>query len=204
MIAFLRGSVVEKSDGAAVIDAGGVGYEVRLTPGTLARLPAPGQNAELFISESTAMYGGGTSLYGFLSREEREIFHSLRDNVPATGAKKALEYLDKASRSLSEFRRAVLEKDVRALAEVFGFSKKTAERLVAALKDKLGGPAGGAKAPIREDFGGNGTMIQALDALASLGYKSSEARAALQSVSAELGGRPAAVEDILRLALKRL
>lgn len=203
MIAFLRGVVFERSDSAAVIEAGGVGYEVHLTPTSLSRL-APGQPAEVFVSESIAMYGGGTTLYGFLSREERDVFHSLRGHVPSTGAKKALEYLDKASRSFPDFRRAILEGDVRMLAEVFGFTRKTAERLAGALKDKLGESVprgavsrGGEPA---EDRG----MTQALDALASLGYKPAEARTALQSVASDLGGRRAPVEEILRLALKRL
>ncbi|MBI5200100.1 MAG: Holliday junction branch migration protein RuvA [Elusimicrobia bacterium] len=202
MIAFLRGSVFERGDSLAVIEAGGVGYEVHLTPTSLARL-APGQPAEIFISESVAMYGGGTSLYGFLTREEREVFHQLREHVPGTGAKKALEHLDKASRSFPDFRRAILEGDVRMLAEVFGFTKKTAERLAAALKDKLGEsvPRGGSP---RADAPSDGAMSQALDALASLGYKPAEARTALQAVSTDLGGKRANVEEILRLALKRL
>lgn len=200
MIAFLRGSVLEKAEGSAVVEAGGVGYEVSLTPTALSRL-GPGRPAELFISESVAMYGGGTTLYGFLSREEREIFHSLREHVPSTGAKKALEYLEKASRSLPDFRRAILENDVRMLAEVFGFTRKTAERLAGSLKDKLGGPsrAGAPSGPAAD-----GAMSQALDALAALGYKPAEARTALQSVAGDLSGRRAPVEELLKLALKRL
>ncbi|MBI4345705.1 MAG: Holliday junction branch migration protein RuvA, partial [Elusimicrobia bacterium] len=175
MIAFLRGVVFERTDSAAVIEAGGVGYEVHLTPSSLARLVV-GQPAEVFVSESIAMYGGGTTLYGFLSREEREVFHSLRDHVPSTGAKKALEHLDKAARSLPDFRRAIFEGDVRMLSEVFGFTKKTAERLASALKGKLGEavPRGG---PLRGgEPAADGTMTQALDALATLGYKPAEAR----------------------------
>ena len=203
MIAFLRGTVLEVGDAAAVIEAGGVGYEVHLAPSALLRLGAPGAQAEVFISESTAMYGGSTSLYGFLSREEREVFFCLRDHVPSTGAKKALEYLEKASRSLPDFRRAVLENDVRTLSDVFGFTKKTAERLVAALKDKLndGSLRVGARGA---DALANSTMGKAMDALGSLGYKAAEARTALQAGSAELAGRRAGVEEILRLALKRL
>ncbi len=203
MIAFLRGTVFERSDAVAVIEAGGVGYEVHLTPTSLSRLIA-GQPAEIFVTESIAMYGGGTTLYGFLSREEREVFHTLREHVPATGAKKALEYLDKASRSFPDFRRAILEGDVRMLAEVFGFTKKTAERLASALKDKLGESVPRGTASRTGDAAADGAMTQALDALASLGYKPAEARTALQSVSTDLGGRRAPVEEILRLALKRL
>ena len=203
MMVFLRGAVLEKFEHAAVVEAGGIGYEVHMTEASLARV-APGQPVEVFLSESTAMYGGGTTLYGFLSREEREVFHSLRDHVPSTGAKKALEYLEKASRSLPDFRRALLENDVRMLSEVFGFTKKTAERLASALKDKLAdvGPRGAANG--RGDAPADGAMARALDALGSLGYRPAESRAALQAVASELGGRKASVEDIIRLALKRL
>lgn len=201
MISFLRGTVFEKLEGAAVIETAGVGYEVHLAPSALARLGPAGSAAEVFISESIAMYGGGTTLYGFLSREEREIFHSLRDHVPSTGAKKALEHLEKASKSLPDFRRAILEGDVRMLAEVFGFTRKTAERLAGALKDKLGEPVRGILPP---GPGSDGAMAQALDALGALGYKPAEARAALQSVAGDLSGRKAPVEEILKLALKRL
>lgn len=202
MISLLRGTVFEKQEGAAVLEVSGVGYEVHLTPSALERLGPAGSAAEVFVSESTAMYGGGTTLYGFLSREEREIFHSLRDHVPSTGAKKALEYLEKASKSLPDFRRAILEGDVRMLAEVFGFTRKTAERLAGALKDKLGEPVRGGS--LQPGPSSDGAMSHALDALAALGYKPAEARAALQSVAGDLSGRKAPVEEILRLALKRL
>src|SRR5688500_18341336 len=98
MIASLRGVVVHVGEDHAVVEAGGVGYEVSLTPLSLSRLRA-GQDAFVFIEESVAMYGGGVKLYGFLSAEERQLFGVFRDNIPATGAKKALEYLERASKS---------------------------------------------------------------------------------------------------------
>jgi Holliday junction DNA helicase RuvA len=135
------------------------------------------------------------------------MFLTFRDNVPATGAKKALEYLDKASKSLPDFRRAVLEKDAKVLTGVFGFTRKTAERLIDSLKDtieaiSLSGSerlvrAGGASAPA-------GAMGQALSALAALGYHPSEARAALSAVAEEHPGEALDAERIIRLALKRL
>ena len=89
----------------------------------------------MHVAESVAMYGGGVTLYGFLTPSDKEMFLTLRDCVPGTGAKKALEYLDKASKSLPDFRRAVLEKDAKVLTGVFGFTRKTAERLIDALKE---------------------------------------------------------------------
>jgi holliday junction DNA helicase RuvA len=201
VIASLRGIVLEKAEGGAVIEAGGVGYEVHLNPHALSRL-AEGREAQLFIAESVPLYGGGTSLYGFLSREDKELFEAFKEHVPGTGAKKSLEYLERASRSLSDFRRAVLEEDARILTGAFGFTKKTAEKLLAGLKDKLGrghgAPAGRqASAPV------SGALAQALEALSSLGYKAAEARGALDAVSREASS-DAPVEELVRRALRRL
>jgi Holliday junction DNA helicase RuvA len=135
------------------------------------------------------------------------MFLTFRDCVPATGAKKALEYLDKASRSLPDFRRAVLEKDAKVLSGVFGFTRKTADKLIDGLKEAIaalnlpgeerlvraGGPA---MAPA--------AMSQALTALGALGYKAAEARAALSAVAEEHAGETLDAERIIRLALKRL
>ena len=107
MIAYLKGTVVSKEEDSLILEAGGVGYEAFMAPHAMHRIQE-GQNLEVFVCESSALYGGTTTLYGFLSREEKEIFLSLKEHVPSTGAKKALEYLDKASRSLPDFRRAIL------------------------------------------------------------------------------------------------
>lgn len=211
MIAYLKGTVLAKERDCLVLETGGVGYEVFATPHALNRL-AQGQSAELFVCESAALYGGTTTLYGFLSRDEKEIFLSLKEHVPSTGAKKALEYLDKASRSLPDFRRAVLEGDARILAGVFGFTSKTAEKLVASLKDKLGkvrgGAAGAAHGFLIESGSASGpdgrALQQALNALIALGYKPAESRQALQAVSQEAGIHEAGVEELLRLALRQL
>lgn len=210
MIAYLKGTVIERGPDSLVVEVGGIGYEVFLTPSALRRAGPEGSPAELFISESTAMYGGGVTLYGFLGLEEKELFLSIRDHVPSTGAKKALEYLDKASRSLPDFHRAVLEGDERVLADAFGFTRKTAERLVAALKDELGPPRGDASGA-RAQTGsrswaatGSRAMQQTLDALLALGYKPAESRQALESVAGNLHGKEAPVEELVRLALRQL
>ncbi len=207
MIASLKGAVLFKTAEKVVLDVSGIGYEVVATPATLAALPSPGEPAFLHVAESVGMYGGGITLYGFLTPAEKGLFLTFRDCVPSTGAKKALEYLDKASKSLPDFRRAVLEKDARVLCGVFGFTHKTSERLVDALKDKLDdicipgaerlARAGGSDIPV-------GAMSQALSALAALGYKPSEARLALAAVAEEHPGEALDAERVIRLALKRL
>jgi Holliday junction DNA helicase RuvA len=207
MIASLRGTVLAKTMDKVVLEVSGVGYEVSVTAATASALPGPGGGALLHTAESVAMYGGGVTLYGFLTLADKEMFLTFRDSVPSTGAKKALEYLDKASKSLPDFRRAVLEKDAKVLTGVFGFTRKTAERLIDALKDHIEAVsvpgaerlarAGGASVPA-------GAMSQALSALAALGYHPSEARAALSAVAEEHPGEALDAERIIRLALKRL
>ena len=207
MIASLRGTLLSKDAERAVVEAAGVGYEVSVTAATAAALPEPGRSVLLHVAESVAMYGGGVTLYGFLTPSDKEMFLTFRDCVPSTGAKKALEYLDKASKSLPDFRRAVLDKDAKVLNGVFGFTRKTAERLIDALKDEIEAVrvpgaerltrAGGAALPA-------GAMNQALSALAALGYRSAEARAALSAVTDEHPGEALDAERIIRLALKRL
>ena len=98
-----------------VVEAAGVGYEVSVTAATSQNLPALGHDAFLFVTESFAMYGGGPTFYGFATPGEKAMFEAFRDNVQGTGAKKALEFLDKASKSLPDFRRAILDKDAKIL-----------------------------------------------------------------------------------------
>jgi Holliday junction DNA helicase RuvA len=207
VIASLRGAVLSKTQDGVVLEAAGVGYEVCVTATTAAALPESGRSVLLYIAESVAMYGGGVTLYGFLAPSDKAMFLALRDNVPGTGAKKALEFLDKASRSLPDFRRAVLDKDAKVLIGVFGFTRKTADKLIDGLKDciaevsvpgaeRLTRAGGAVVAPA--------AMGQALSALAALGYKTAEARAALASVAEEHPGEALDAERIIRLALKRL
>lgn len=206
MIAALRGEVLSKEKDRVVLEAGGVGYEVFVTLQTGAGL-AVGETCLLHVAESFGLYGGGQTLYGFLDPVEKAMFLSFRESVPSTGAKKALEYLEKASKSLPDFRRAILDKDAKLLTGVFGFSKKTADRLIDALKDKLDAvtPRGQERiARAAQPQASAGALAQALSALTSLGYKAAEARSAVQSVAEETSGRELEAEDILRLALKRL
>lgn len=205
MIAYLKGALADKGADWVVVETAGVGYEVFVAPSAARRCGAIGEPIELFISESTAMYGGGTTLYGFLTRDEKDVFAALRDHVPSTGAKKALEYLDKASKSLPDFRRAVLEGDQRILTTVFGFTAKTAEKILSGLRDKLGDAVhgrAGAHPGLSAEPGPRGRLLQqAMDALIALGYKPLESRQVLEAIAPQAD---ASVEDVIRKALKTL
>ncbi|MBP9699516.1 MAG: hypothetical protein KBD85_05810 [Elusimicrobia bacterium] len=200
MIASLRGTLLDRRDDGCVVEAGGVGYEVLLSSASALRLPPVGGEVRLLIVESVAMYGGGTSLYGFLTLEEKQVYLVLRENVPGAGAKKALELLDKAAKSLPNFRRAVVDKDPKSLVTGFGFTLKTAEKLVAALQGKMeslsvsAGP--GETAPSM-------AFEEAVAGLVALGYRESAARQAAQSARDVLGSA-ATAQDVLRESLRHL
>ncbi len=199
MLAYLRGRIVVKNADSAVIETSGVGYEVFFCAPSLEALGPEGSPVETHIAESISMYGG-TALYGFLSLEEKRLFDLLRDAVPNTGAKKALDYLGKAVKSMPDFTAAVAAKDLKRLTAIFGFTAKTADKLIAALKDKLpeAGQAAGA------GFGAaSGVYVQAINALTALGFRAGEARAAVEAAAASAG--PAATaETIIRQALRAL
>jgi Holliday junction DNA helicase RuvA len=201
MIGSLRGTLIHKSPGQVLLEVGGVGYEISVTLSAYDRLPQPGQDAQLFVVESMAMYGGGISLYGFLSLEEKEIYLLMRE-IPGTGSKKALDYLDKISKSAPDFRRAVLEGDARALISLFGFTRKTADKMIAALKDRMAG----LRLAGREKWSGAVQptgVSEAIAALISLGYRESEARAAIDNLTAQ-NKAEAKTTDLIKEALKVL
>jgi holliday junction DNA helicase RuvA len=201
MIVSLRGTLLEKTEDGAVVEAAGVGYAVSLSSGARERLPPAGGEVFLHVVESVAMYGGGTSLYGFPTVDEKKIFLVLKENVPGAGAKKALELLDKASRSLPDFRRAVLEKDVKALTGIFGFTAKTAEKIVAGLQSKADAlPIPAAPAERRGD---GDALREAVQALVALGYREPESREAAQAARKAAAGAVSA-QVLITESLRRL
>jgi Holliday junction DNA helicase RuvA len=204
MISHLRGTIERRGVNSVVLDVGGVGYQVSVPLSADGKLPAAGREVKLFIVESVAMYGGSTTLYGFLSEEERDIFLLLRDEVPGTGAKKALDYLDKVAKSLPDFRRCIVGRDVTALTGLFGFTKKTAEKLVAALKDKIADiPLSGTEkwTPAAAALPSH----EAIAGLVALGYREPQARQAVEKAAAVLeNAEQCAVEELIRRSLQYL
>jgi len=201
VIGSLRGVLLHKAPGQVLVEVQGIGYEVSVTLSAYDRLPAVGQEAPLYVVESMAMYGGGITLYGFLTLEEKEIYLLLRE-IPGTGSKKALDYLDKISKSAPDFRRAVLEADARALVSLFGFTKKTADKMIAALKDRIAG----LRVAGREKWAGAAPPTgvgEAIAALVSLGYREPAAREALDRLSTP-SREQASTAELVKEALKQL
>lgn len=201
MITFLRGKLVEAAPTLAVVEVHGVGYEVLIPLSTFEKLPVPGQEVQLltqFVVREDAH-----QLYGFLSASERDLFRMLVHTVSGIGPKIALSVL--SGMPLAGFRAAVVAGDVRALSSISGVGKKTAERIVVELKDKMGGfgtpgvvVAGGAVVSAGSDSGLNDAVL----ALTALGIRPGEALEAARAAMAVLGP-DAGVDRIVRACLKR-
>ena len=201
MIDYFKGTLSYKTLNTAVVEVAGIGYSISITADTFNKLPADGNQVKLYIIESTGMYGGVISYYGFLTGEERDMFVLIKDEVPSIGAKKAMEYLDKISKSFADFQAAVMKRDVSMLSGIFGFTKKTAEKLVAALKDKI------ATVTVKDsakwsNIDAGSTSSEAVAALVALGYKETDAREVVNKVVNE--NKDFSVEQIITESLKKL
>ena len=176
MISFLRGTVSESLPQRIVLDVGGVGYEVTVPLSTYDALnPQPGQQIKLkthfHIRENAQI------LYGFATDEERDIFRLLVDRVSGIGPATAIAVL--SGMRVSEFKKAVVQKDVQTIARAKGVGKKPAERIVLELKDKVG------LASTWEAQQQGVTGQAAADAelaLVALGFKQAEARKAIAAI----------------------
>ena len=193
MIGRIKGQLVEVVENVILLDAGGVAYEVELTSTALARLPA--RDHELSLYTHFVVREDVQLLYGFATREERDLFRVLI-RINGVGPKLAVKLI--SSIDLHDLAVSVANKDVAMLMRVPGVGRKTAERLLVELKDKLGDLASGEVAAL--DRGDNRAALEAEGALISLGYKSSEAARVINSVRSEGGN----AEDLLRAALQRI
>jgi Holliday junction DNA helicase RuvA len=186
------------------LDVNGIGYAVSVSIDTFSKLPEIGEQVKLYIVEAVSgMYGGVIYLYGFISRENRNMYILIKEEVPGTGAKKAMEYIDKISKSFVDFKTAILKKDTVMLQTIFGFTKKTSEKLISALKDKIqdiyvAGEQKWANVNTIE----NSTILEAIDCLVSLGYKEAQARSVVNKIYVSTGS--ITVEELIRKSLQNL
>jgi Holliday junction DNA helicase RuvA len=194
MIARLSGILLHKDPPLMVIDVNGVGYEVEAPLGVFSDLPENGQAVAIVIHHQFSQ--DSQTLYGFASKVERELFRKLL-KISGIGAKVALSILSGASGE--ELATYVATGDVASLTRLPGIGKKTAERIIVELRDKLEGmalPAGGAATA--QAAAPTGAAAEARAALASLGYKPTEVNRMIDAVTQE--GMDA--EEIIRKALQ--
>jgi holliday junction DNA helicase RuvA len=202
MIGRLKGILVNKQPPWILLDVQGVGYEVEVPLSTLFDLPANGQDTTLLIH--TVVREDAFLLYGFSREIERKLFRHLL-KVTGVGAKLALGVL--SGMNAEEFAAAIARNDISALIRLPGIGRKTAERLVIEMRDRLadgffeGVAAGGAASQIGIVSPLAGADQEAMSALEALGYKPAEAQRMVKAVP-DAEGLP--VEQIIRLALKPL
>ncbi len=171
MIEHLRGVLQYKSPAFIVIETGGIGYKISLPLSSYGLLPAEGD--EIKINTYLHCREDGLSLYGFLNQEERDFF-LLLISISKIGPKSALRML--SSISPSEFKKAIKRGDLTTLTDIPGIGKKTAQRLILELKEKI------AEEEEIIEGGDEELARDALSALLSLGYTRNEARKAINQV----------------------
>ncbi len=198
MITFLHGRLVETLPTQATVDVNGVGYEVLIPLSSYDKLPPPGGEVRLLTHLS--IREDAHVLYGFTTAAERDLFRLLIHTVSGIGPKIALNIL--SGMNPTAFRGAVAQGDVKALSQISGVGKKTAERIVVELKDKIGAvgaweAASAQRALSPEDQKVNDAVL----ALIALGFKQVEAHDAVRRALAVLGAE-ATVEDLVRACLK--
>ena len=197
MITYLDGTLREVWPTQVVVEVHGVGYEVLIPLSSYDRLPQPGQPVRLLTH--LQVREDAHILFGFASPEERDLFRLLVTRVSGVGPKLALAVL--SGMDVMRFKAAVVDSDTASIAKISGLGKKTAERIVLELKDKLGvaaawEAASADKAPSAEARAANDAVL----ALIALGYRQVDAAKSVREVS--LKNKEAGTEELVRLALK--
>ncbi len=199
MITFLHGKLVEALPTQAVVDVHGVGYEVLIPLSSFDKLPPPGQEVKLLTQ--LIVREDAHTLYGFVSAAERELFRLLVNTVSGIGPKIALNIL--SGMNPVAFRGAVANGDVKSLAQISGVGKKTAERIVVELRDKIGASGAWEAASAQRGLSAEDQrMNDAVLALLALGFKQNEAYDAARAAQKVLGAS-ATVEELVRACLKK-
>lgn len=202
MIVFVEGTLVEASPLRAVINVHGIGYALHIPVTTAEKLPRIGSQVKL---HAVAVYREDSqALYGFYSTDERDFFQLLVEKVSGIGPKIAISILSHLS--VEALRNAISQGDVALLAKCPGIGKKTAERLVVELRDKVGispGSSGGINASGDTVSAATETSVyhDALAALISLGFKPADADKALRKAREKLPPDSTA-EELIKAAFK--
>jgi holliday junction DNA helicase RuvA len=193
MIAGLRGNILIKKPPVLVLDVAGVGYELEMPLSDFFDLPEIG--GELMVHTRMVVREDAMLLYGFIHPGDKQMFNTLV-KINGVGAKMALAIL--SGLSADELAHAVQSGDVAALTRLPGIGKKTAERLIVELKDRVSAAEGGVPVRTSSSAAATDPKQEAIAALMSLGFKPQEAGKRVNGVARE----GVAVEEIIRLALK--
>ena len=200
MIGYLIGILTMKTDTGVLVETGGIGYEV-MVPGN-SHLFLEKEGAEVKVYTAMIVREDDISLYGFSDMSSLQLFKKLI-TVSGVGAKAALSIL--STLSVDEVRKAIVFEDPTMLARAQGIGKKTAQRIVLDLKDKLGSAVSldgepGVMNPELSGIDGNNPRMEALAALTALGYTRGEASAALTAIK----DNELTTEEYIKQSLKKL
>jgi Holliday junction DNA helicase RuvA len=199
MISFLKGTLVESLPTQVTVDVRGVGYELLIPLSSYDKLPPAG--GELRILTQLVVREDAHTLYGFMTAAERDLFRLLIGTVSGVGPKLALNIL--SGMNATAFRGAVANSDVKALSQINGVGRKTAERIIVELRDKVGAAGAWEAASAQHALSPEEQRINdAVLALAALGYKPVDAHDAVRGAAALLGAT-ATLEQLVRTALKK-
>lgn len=199
MISFLHGKLVEALPTQVIVDVHGIGYDVLIPLSSFDKLPPPGGEVKLLTQ--LVIREDAHVLYGFASATERELFRLLINSVSGIGPKTALNIL--SGMNAVAFRGAVAGGDVKALSQISGVGKKTAERIVVELRDKVGAAgAWEASSAQRALSPADQKINDAVLALMALGFKQVDAHDTVRQAQAALGSQ-ATTEELVRACLKK-
>ncbi len=205
MYAYIKGTLEETTEDSVVVEAGGIGYNIKVSTATAELLPGVGNEVKMYTY--TLVREDAFALFGFLTRDDLEIFKKLIA-VNGIGPKGGLAILSVMSADALRF--AVMAGDAKAIAKAPGIGAKTAERVILELRDKisledtlkgLGEPAGASGNAAGAQGGDNLMKREAIEALVALGYAASDATAAVKKVEVT---EDTTSETILKLALKHM
>lgn len=193
MIAFIRGKLIQSSPSRIIVETNGVGYEILIALSTASELPQTG--SEVLIHTNLIVREDSQTLYGFLNLEDKDLFNLLL-NVNGIGPKTALNVI--GFFSFENLAEAIHAKDIVTLAKVPGIGKKSAERLIVELKDKLPSFGGAKSFQIAVP-----KMDDALSALINLGFTPSASQKALKKTT-DLHGEDIELTELITLSLKHI
>ena len=192
MIGSLRGRLISRQAPQIVVECGGVGYEIETPMSTFLELPDVG--ADVFLHTHLLVREDAQTLYGFSTVDERALFRTLL-KVNRVGAKMALGVL--SAMTASDFQRCVEYEDTTTLSKIPGVGKKTAERLIIEMRDRIDRTTPSGETAVKVEASARG---EAFDALVALGYKPNEVNRLL----GKLDTTDKSAEDIIRQALRQV
>lgn len=179
MIAYLKGTLAKKAPEAIIVDVHDIGYEVEISSQTFEQLPPEGKNLKLLIHHHIT--DNDQRLFGFFSSDEKNLFELL-NGVKGVGPKLGLKIL--SGLPAADIIQAILQSDKTALSQISGIGKKTAERMILELKDKMGEIASATATSSGASVSGN-LKEEAISALESLGFRKRDAEKAVLAAARE-------------------